>query len=178
MHDSTSILNILLKSIFVGFGFVIPIVTLLKTSNLIKLKFKDLFILTAVQTVRLAGIIYFLLFLLKTYSKPDYGAFKGSFLVFYWYSPLIYLIVSQVYWLKKSYMSKPALVTFAISLFILPSELLKMQVWRYIHEYGSLMLNFSAFPNLIIDFILNVIVFIFIIITLMLAGNKFKQIKQ
>ena len=62
MHDTQSLLTIILESIFVGFGIVIPVLSLIRTSNLKTIEVKDLFILTAVQMVRLAGILYIILF--------------------------------------------------------------------------------------------------------------------
>ncbi len=72
MHSVTDILNILLKSVFVGFGFVIPILALIRTSNIKAIAVKDLFILTAVQAVRIAGIFYFLLAAKDAESSKHY----------------------------------------------------------------------------------------------------------
>lgn len=189
MHNSTSILNILLRSIFVGFGFVIPIVALLKTSDLTKLKFKDLFVLTAVQAVRIAGPLYFVLWFVQMYLsfnnsvEAPAGRFSientlfGPYWLIYWFPPLMYLLLSQVFWIKKLYMRKTALITFCILLLILPSQ-------RFVNILTALHRDYLPsswsmhIGDMLIEFVLNIIVFIFIMFTIMLAGNKFKQIKQ
>src|ERR1044071_7265026 len=101
MHSVTDILNLLLKSIFVGFGFVMPVLALIKTSNLKSLEVKDLFILTGVQTVRISGIIYFILALvavypLFTHNESMTGPVKvdfTSFALYFMFSPLMYLVI-------------------------------------------------------------------------------------
>jgi hypothetical protein len=184
LHDSTSILNLILGSIFIGFGFVIPIIALLKTSNLKKLKFKELFILTAVQAVRIAGIIYFLRFVAEAafYYKVNDNSWYLFLEVYSWLLPMIYLFLSQLLWIKKIYTNKIVLVLFSLLMLLSP---LIYQTWFYLY-YASI-LNEGEFIGIssliettysLVGLVLNIIVFIFIIITIMLAGNKFKHIKQ
>lgn len=177
MPEHTSILNILLTSIFIGFGVVVPIVALLKTSNIEKLKVKELFILTAVQAVRVGGILYFLLFLVDTYLNWNYVKLYGDQWLYYWFSPLMSLLLSQLFWIKKLYMKKPALITLALFLLIFPSQRLLLML-RNLHR-NYLPATWSVFQmNPLIELLLNIIVFIFIIITIMLAGGKLKKIKE
>lgn len=188
MHSITDILNILLRSVFVGFGFVIPILALIKTSNLKALEVKDLFILTAVQAIRVSGIIYFVLALVAAYpyfanSGPvgnvnvDFTGYGLTML----FSPLMYLLLSQLFWIKKLYMKKTALITLSILLLILPSHRLMMYVSSFSgsdKDYlpGSWTMSVQTFSPAI-EFLLNIIVFIFIIFTIILLGGKLKDKK-
>jgi hypothetical protein len=184
LEDTPSILSVILGSIFIGFGFVIPIVALLKTSDLTRLKFKELFILTAVQAVRIAGIFYVLIFIAK--ASFNYYVNDNSWYLFLevysWLLPLLYLIFTQLFWIKKVYLNKIVLVLLSLLIFLSP---LASAAWFYL--YYTSILNEGEFigTSSLIEtsyslpgVVLNIIVFIFIIITIMLAGNKFKQIKQ
>lgn len=183
MHDSASILSLILRSIFIGFGFVVPIVTLLRTSDLKKLKFKELFILTAVQAVRVAGILNFVLFAIEViadyYNKYLVLNYGGSFLLYYLYPPLMCLLLTQLFWIKKLYIKKPALISFSLLLLLLPSKTFLFFI-RKLTTYNISITEswYQSSNHSLTEFILNIIVFIFIIITIMLAGNKFKHIKQ
>lgn len=184
MHDSTSILNLILGSIFIGFGFVIPIVALLKTSNLKKLKFKELFILTAVQAVRVSGILYFLRFLAEAifYYKVGDNSWYLFLEAYSWLLPMIYLFLSQLFWIKKIYTNKILLVLLSLLMLLSP---LMYEIWFYLY-YASIFNEgeFIGVSSLIettyslVGLVLNFIVFIFIIIAIMLAGNKFKHINK
>lgn len=177
MPEHTSILNLILRSIFVGFGFVVPVAALLKTSNLDKLRFKELFILTGVQAVRLGGILYFLMFLIQTYFNWDYVKLYGSNQLYYWYSPIMYLLISQLFWIKALYTKRYTLVAIAVLMLLLPSAKLLLLVGSMQRDYlPATWSMYSMDP--FIELPLNIIVFIFIIITIMLAGGKFKKIKE
>ena len=181
MHSITDILNILLKSIFVGFGFVMPILALIKTSNLKALQVKDLFVLTGIQAVRLAGIIYFILAVKDLYplyfagtSYVQVNVDYTNLMVNWMFAPTLYLLLSQVFWIKKIYMKKKALMIFSLLMLILPSSwFLSLIKGR---DYSSvLQVAFSG--NAILFFLLNIIVFIFIIFTIILLGGKLKDKK-
>jgi hypothetical protein len=101
----TEILNLLLRSVFIGFGFLIPILAVMKTSDLKKLEFKDLFILTAIQLVRIAGILYFILGAVAVYPlffntggaaagavKVDLSGY-GMQLIF---APLMFVVITSL----------------------------------------------------------------------------------
>lgn len=187
MYEPGSILNLILKSIFVGFGIVIPILALVKTSSLRAIEVKQLFILTAVQTVRVAGIPYIILFLVQTYFLyntrplsiwPDAAEamlFGPYWLT--WFSPLMYFLLSQLLWVKKLYIKRYALVTMSLFLLILPSRrfLMFIQVW-YRDYLPSSWAMYTINP--FIEVLLNIIVFTFVIFTIMLANGKFKKIKR
>ena len=188
MPEHNSILSILLRSIFIGFGFVIPVISFLKTSDLKKLHIKDLFVLTAVQAVRIGGILYTILFIVQSclmYSNKNETAWPGSvdYMFFgtywfvYWFPPAMFLLLSQLLWIKKLYLKKTFLIILSLFLLMLPSY----RTIAFIVNIGKGMdaIKFSVVtPFSILEFVLNIIVFIFIIFTIMLAGNKFKKIKE
>lgn len=187
MPEHSSILNLILISIFIGFGIVVPIITLLKTSDLTKLKLKELFVLTAVQAVRVGGILYFILFLLQTYlmySQAEGDAIysvenrvSGPYWLAYWFPPLMYLLLTQLLWIRRLYLKKIFLITLSLLLLFLPSPRFIIFVTAFHRDY--LPSSWSMHPgDMAIGFVLNIIVFIFIVFTIMLAGNKFKKIKE
>ena len=194
MHSITDILNILLKSIFVGFGFVMPILALIKTSNLKALQVKDLFILTSIQAVRLAGIIYFILAVKDLYplyfggdSYEQVNVDYTNLMVNWMFAPALYLLLSQVFWIKKIYMKKKALIVFSVLVLILPSYFVLQVLLRsififttsdrdYLPSYWIMYeKGFGISP--VLGFVLNIIVFIFIIFTIILLGGKLKDKK-
>jgi hypothetical protein len=165
----------------------VPIVTLLKTSNLTRLKFKELFIFTAVQAVRVGGILYFILFLLQTYLLYSQAGsdeifsvenrLSGPYWLAYWFPPLMNLLLTQLLWIRKLYMKKGALITMSLLLLFLPSPRFIIFITAFHRDY--LPSSWSMYQgDMILGFVLNIIVFIFIIFTIMLAGNKFKKIKE
>lgn len=172
MHDTQSLLTIILESIFVGFGIVIPLLNLIRTSNLKTIEVKDLFILTAVQTVRLAGIAYFLYWIVASVSQYGQGILDSRLFGPYWwaswYKPTLILLLSGVFWFKKTYYRKTSRIVFAILLFILPSLPYHIDRFRDVS-------SFQIPGYLMIGTLLNIIVFIFIIFTIMLAGGKLKK---
>jgi len=177
LPEHASILNVILRSIFIGFGFLVPFISLINTNNIPKLKFKDLFVLTAVQAVRVGGIIYFILFIIESYLRQDYVKLYGNYWILYWFSPLMYLLLSQLFWVKKLYFKKSALITLALLLLVLPSQLFLAMVNAVYRNQPVSSLQLSV-GNILLEFVLSVIVFIFIIFTIMLAGNKFKKINE
>lgn len=188
MPQSFSILNALLHSVFIGFGIVIPIVALLQTSNLKKLAVKEAFVLTAVQVLRVAGIIYFMLFCVDAYlqyraSTAGIGNVSvqppmfGQYWIYYWSSPLMYLLLSQLFWIKKLYMKKAALITLSIMLLLLPSEKLIIIITSFHRDYlpsSWTMYNSTFLPEVI----LNIIIFIFMVFAVMTATGKVKKLAE
>ena len=126
----TQLLQIFVESLFVGFGILVPIITLIKTANLKALRLKELFILQAVQVVRIAGICYVLLQVPVFYDAWQLqksgvtvpGGIFSYFGLMLFYSPVFYLIISQCFWFKKLYIKKAALITMSILLLIIPSQ--------------------------------------------------------
>ncbi|MHA3789796.1 hypothetical protein ACX0HA_16435 [Flavobacterium hauense] len=183
MHSTTDILNILLKSIFVGFGFIMPVLALIKTSNLKALQVKDLFILTAVQAVRVSGILYFVLAFVAAYpllahsSPTGAGGVKIDFTnyaVYLLFAPIMCLIISQLFWLKKLYMKKAALITLSLLLLILPSDL--FFAFAQSKDFMSSLKAMFTGAEILKAFI-SCVIFIFITFTIMLMGGKLKDKK-
>lgn len=186
MPQSFSILNALLHSVFIGFGIVIPIVALLRTSNLKKFAVKEAFVLTAVQVLRLAGIIYFVLFCIDAYFqyKRPYSVAMGvtlesplfgKYWMLEWFGPIMYLLLSQLFWLRKLYIKKAALITLAIMLLILPSEKLVIIITSFHRDYlpsSWTMYNSTFIPEIL----LNIIIFIFMVFAVMTATGKVKKL--
>jgi hypothetical protein len=180
MHSVTDILNILLKSIFVGFGFIIPILSLLKISSLKALEVKDLFILTAVQTVRISGILYFILAAVSVYPlfmhdntmagnvKVDFGGFAMYIL----FSPIMCLVISQLFWIKKLYMRKGSRITLAIMLLLLPSAVF-LAIAKSQDFMPQLKATFGG--QEILKALISCIIFIFVTFTIILMGGKLKD---
>lgn len=169
-----------------GFGLVLPIVSLLPTSSFKALEVKNLFILKAVQIVRLAGLMYFLVWALDTYAiygesagLPDgYNIFKfrlfGKYSMFYWLPPMFYLLLTQALWIKKLYIKKAPRITFALSLLVLPSHhfiglMAKLQ--------GNNVDGFITVPLLreILLLILSAVTFFFLTVVVVLASGKLKD---
>jgi hypothetical protein len=178
-----SVIKALLLSVFIGFGIVVPILSGARSSNLKTIEFKNLFILTAVQLVRISGILYFVLWLLDLYknyaqydtNKPgvDYTLFGPLWLVF-WMPPILYFLLSQVFWFKKIYTRKSAFITFSILLFILPFQKLWIIISGLFNEYHRVTEASPAF-TVIAGVALNVIIFTFLVITLILMSGKLKD---
>lgn len=179
--------DILLKSIFVGFGVVIPILKFTKSSDLKTIAVKDTFVLTAVQVLRIAGLLFFFVWLANVYDlslKPvsDHGTtlsftnrLFGPYWLHYAFSPLMYLLLSQLFWIKKLYLKKTPLITLAILLLILPSERILIIVTSFHRDY--LPSSWAMYTiNPVLHFVLNIIVFIFIIIPVMLLTGKLKKL--
>ena len=183
MHSTTDILNILLKAIFVGFGFIIPILALIRTSNLKALQVKDLFILTAVQTVRVSGILYFVLAFVAAYPLLAHSSPTGAagvkidftnYAVYLLFAPLMCLLISQLFWIKKLYMKKAALITLSLLLLTLPSDIF-FAVAQSKDFMPSLKVMFSGTE--IIKALISCVMFIFITFTIILMGGKLKDKK-
>lgn len=189
MYNSIAIFNLLLKSIFVGFSFIIPILIFVKTSNLKALRLKDMFVLTSVQVVRVAGILYAVFFLLNTYliyldraNAGEWGPWSVKIMLFgehsimYWFPPLMFVLLSQLFWIKRVYVKKPILVVIAILMLILPSYRLVLFFINLGKGYNSIIWTFYP-PATPFEIALNIIVYIFIVFTILLIGGKLKDKK-
>ncbi|MGV3460642.1 MAG: hypothetical protein ACO1N9_09345 [Flavobacterium sp.] len=176
---------LLITSFFTGFGIVIPVLSFVKTKHLQKIAFKNLFILTAVQAVRVVGILYFLLFILKTFAFPgaEMGPWvaghrtmiSGQYMMLYWLPPTMYLILSQLLWIRKFYITKWILAILGILLLVIPTQ------W-----FAQLAVNIGKGLNAVkftngeasglMWYILSVVIFIFTTFTIILATGKLKTI--
>jgi hypothetical protein len=182
----TNVLKVFLESLFVGFGILIPIVSLLKTSKLKNLAVKELFILQAVQAIRIGGIFYAVLHLPDVYrvyfqTTSIEGAvarvsYPAQMQLQMFFKPAVYLLLTQLFWIRKLYMKKVALVVFALFLLIIPfwfdiSNLLRGYEASYHQPDSGLIWGTIAKRAL-----LNIVVFFFTVFTLMQLGGKLKKI--
>ncbi|OYQ45555.1 hypothetical protein CHU92_01940 [Flavobacterium cyanobacteriorum] len=188
MPENFSILNALLLSVFTGFGIVVPITASLRTSNLKKIAVKEAFILSAVQVLRVAGILYFVLFCVDAYLQYR-AMYSGNQVVIvqsplfneYWFalwgSPLMYLLLSQLFWIKKLYIKKAALITFAVMLLILPSQRLLIIITTFYRDYlpSSWMMYQGDF---VVKLLLNIVVFMFVVFAVMAGTGKLKKLAE
>lgn len=191
MSDAFSIPEIVLKSIFIGFGIVVPILVLSKTFDGKKIKLKQIFIETSLQTVRVAGIVYFLLYLLQSLllnqqittiiEARKQAMMFGEDWLYYWYQPLIILLLTQLWWVKKFALKKTALVTFGLMLLVLPvltSERVVILFSGFHRDYMPA--DDWSFPILTIlaEIAINTVIFIFIVFIIMNITGKFKTLKE
>lgn len=180
----TDILNLLLRSIFIGFGILIPLFALKRSSDLQTLKFKDLFILTAIQTVRISGIIYFILGAVAVYPlffntggaaassvKVDLSG-MGMNIIF---APLMTLIITQFFWIKKIYMKRKALIVLPLLLLLVPSQLFLAVAQS--QNYMPVLKAAFGWQELL-KTVISIIIFFFITFTIILLGGKLKEDKK
>lgn len=183
-----SILNALLQSVFTGFGIVIPIVALLRTVNLKKLAVKEAFVLTAVQVLRLAGILYFILFCVDAYFQytQPYSVgpgvtlespLFGRYWVLEWFTPIMYLVLSQLFWIKKLRIKKAGLITLAILLLLLPSRSVLFALTN-IGSSKSIQLLINNWLTILVEAALGCVVFTFAVIAVMSATGKVKKLAE
>ncbi|KGO87237.1 hypothetical protein Q765_06095 [Flavobacterium rivuli WB 3.3-2 = DSM 21788] len=118
----------LLRTFFVGFGLIIPALLYVKPKK--SPDFKNIFIATSIQIIRLIGILYFILWVLDAQSAtsiaPAEGGYAvtmgppfyigGSFYIF-WLTPLIFLLTTQLFWIAKVRANK--IIVLVLSLLML-----------------------------------------------------------
>lgn len=182
----TGILKLFFESLLAGFAIIIPIVALIKTSNLKTLQFKDLFIIQAVQLVRLSGIFYAMLHIPDVYSVYFSAAsltngstvgitFPVSYQLFLFYPPAMYLILTQLFWIKKLYFKKASLITLSLILLILPSRNFVAVITALQGEDPTI--AFALFKSeLFIRLALNAVIFFFTTFALMVLSGKLKNV--
>lgn len=169
-----------------GFGLVIPFTALIKTSDIKKIAIKQLFVLTGIQVIRIAGIGYFILWVAENiiaYSAPINGAVPvqvklfGPYWVLAWFAPLMYLLLTQAFWFKKLYMNRPALIVLAILLLVLPSQRFIAYLTSLYNDY--LPSSFIMYQgSIILELFLNCVVFTFIVFAILLGTGKLKQLQN
>jgi hypothetical protein len=179
-----NILNIVpvLASFCIGFGILIPVIALLKTSDIKNIEIKNLFILMAVKTVRIVGILYVILWFLNAYflQKPvevseGVSLMKqdifGPYWAMYWFSPIMYLLLTQLFWLKKMVTKRAALITISLLLLVLPSQRLLLMVTSGLKSaYAS-----GGIGVIFIQAALGMIIFFFTTFLLLTLSGKLKK---
>lgn len=170
---------LLITTFFTGFGIVIPVLCFVKTKHLQKIEFKNLFILTAVQAVRIVGILYVVLWVVDKYLEHINPSYDISHHVGIWdrltgpywfielFPPVGFLLLSQLFWVKKVYHNKILLVVAALLLFVM--SLHRMLVYTF--AYGQ-----ALQEGYIWQLLISCIIFIFTTFTIILATGKLKTI--
>lgn len=145
--------------------------------------------LTGVQMVRVAGILYFILFAVQAigwYSGEPQNdlerrmkmmMFSASWM-YVWYKPLVLLLLTQLFWIKRLFTRKAPRIIFAIMLLVLPTLASQQFIMTIIslHRDGVLPSNWNInIGTILLQYLLNVIVFTFIAFTVILAGGKLKK---
>jgi len=182
----TGILKIFFESLLIGFAIILPIAALIKTSNLKTLQVKDLFILQGIQALRIAGIFYAMLHIADVYSvyfsAPALSngsavgiSFPVSYQLFLFYPPAMYLVLTQLFWIKKLYFKKSALITLSLILLILPSRNFIAVITALQGDDPSL--AFAVFKaGLFVRIALSVVVAFFTTFALTVLSGKLKNL--
>jgi len=102
----------LLRTFFVGFGLIVPALLFVKPKK--SPDFKNIFIATSIQIIRLIGILYFILWVLDAQSATAISAVEGGYAVtmgppfylggsfyIFWLTPFIFLLATQLFWIGK-----------------------------------------------------------------------------
>ena len=195
MHTPGSILTIILESILVGFGLLIPIVAFIRTPHYKAIGRKELFILTAVQMARIAGIIYFFQMILKAYFfhinkdmiiasiEATGKVFDERYFMFVWFKPLMVLLLTQLLWIKKFYQKKAILVSLALLLFLLPFVLPSMG--RILEHFVILVSSFHrdylpdswslSYGISAVELLLNIVLFASIVFAIILIKRRLNK---
>ena len=187
--NTTTILQTLFTSLFMGFGFLIPILSLIKISNLKGIHFKELFTLQAVQAVRVSGFFILLLQLPLFYNlwsiqqnQPSGMAVSvqgGNLENYGWvifYGPVLYFVLTQLLWIKKMYMNKKLLIAFSLVLLILPSQFV-LNFWVAQMHTHYVTANKAAEAGAFgIQLLLSTVVFFFTTFMLMQFTGKMKKV--
>jgi len=118
----------LLRTFFVGFGLVIPALLYVKPKK--APEFKNIFIATSIQIIRLIGILYFIFWVLDAQSATSIAQTEGGYAVtmgppfylgasfyIFWLTPLIFLVTTQLLWISKIRVNK--IIVLVLSLLML-----------------------------------------------------------
>ena len=103
--------------------------------------------------------------------------FSASWL-YVWYKPLVLLLLTQVFWIKRLYSRKAPRIIFAILLLVLPTLASQQFIMTVISLHRDEFLPggwFMGMETTLLRYLLNVIVFIFVTFTIILAGGKLKK---
>lgn len=122
--EVSSAIVVLLRTFFVGFGFLAPAMLFVKPYKMPQ--FKKMFVEAAIKVVRIAGLLYTLFWILDaktaTTAKPagDYlissgpKFYLGDGFYIYWLTTLIFLVATQLLWISKIRLSKIAVSIIAL----------------------------------------------------------------
>jgi hypothetical protein len=180
---------ILLRTFFVGFGFIVPALLFVKPNKMPE--FKKMFVDTAIQVVRVAGLLYTVFWLLDAYNatspKPAGEYFisagplfyLGQNFYIYWLTPLIFLLATQLLWVPAVKRNK-----FIIGLLALLILLNSFNVFSLLLSQAKITLpivwGWPTHDNgmFAIAILLHLFMFFSIVFTLMLVSGKLKDLKK
>jgi hypothetical protein len=174
-----------LEALFIGFGIVITVISLLKRSNLKLLHLKELFILKAIQAIRIAGIVYALTYLYEVnliYFQKASAAnsltpsklLPSAYLTYMFYPPLAYFLLTQLLWIKPLYIKKAALTVLALAILIAPLWLNISALLFAPQEDFQRPEWYVILSHMLTRSVGHIIIFFVTILTLMLLSGKFR----
>lgn len=185
----SSAIVVLLRTFFVGFGFLVPAMLYVKPKKTPELK--KLFVTASVQIVRLAGILYTVFWILDAYAatsaKPagEYlissgpKLYLGQSFYIYWLTPLIFLIATQLLWIPKVRKSKLAISVIALMVLLNSFNVFPM----LLSQYKINMPWVWGWPSadswmFAVALLLHLFMFTTIVFTVMVASGKLKDYKK
>lgn len=184
MHDVLSIAYLLLESVFTGFGIVIPILLVFRSSGR-EAEVRQTFLHVAVKLAIACGILFFAAWAVQSFYPAEnalVGRAFGPYWWAWWYYPCLMLVLTQLLWIKKLSSSKVGLVIIALMLFLLPSpksmELFTIMLSETHRDYqpaGEEGLWFSVFIGLASRVIIKALVFTFLTFAIMLVSGALRK---
>lgn len=166
----------LLQAVIAGFGIVIPLICLIRSSTLKNIAFKEGFILTAVQIVRILGIVNFIangIFVLR--HSQSLGKDRNALILSELMPALLGLVITQCFWIRKLYHKKAALVTLSLLLLVLPSQWLLAYAVTMDKKFIP---DVVAAKNIILAGALGAVVFFFLVFMIMSVSGKLKRLQE
>ena len=177
----------LLRTFFVGFGFIIPILLFVKPHK--APGFKKLFAATSIQIIRIVGLLYFALWVLDAHTGTSIDAVAGGYAItsgppfylgrpfyIYWLTPLVFLLTTQLLWIPKIRDNKMLVSLFSLlmlinsfNLFTLALAKLKItmpMVWAWPSPDNGMFA---------VALILHLFMFACIVFTTMVVSGKLKD---
>ncbi len=166
----------LLQAVITGFGIVVPLICLIRSSTLKNIAFKEAFILTAVQVIRILGIINFIANGIFVWQhSQSMGKDKTAFILSELMPALLCLVITQCFWIKKLYHKKAALVTLSLLLLILPSKWLLAYAVSMDKKFLP---DAVAAKNLVLAGALGAVVFFFLVFMVMSVSGRLKKLQE
>lgn len=183
-------ISIITQLFLAGFCIVMPVVAIVKTTSPKTSKTKALFIIQAVQILRVAGILYFIIqiaisgteyFDQVSYTQHAVLGVAHEIPGMYWLytlsSAFFYLVLSQCFWFKKVYQKKGLLILFSILLFILPSQRFIFFLMMFHRDYLPSTWYMSQ-GGIVLHYIYDIVAFCLITLLFMFITGKFKTLRN
>jgi len=179
----------LLRTFFVGFGLIIPALLYVRPKK--TPDFKNIFIATSIQIIRVIGILYFILWILDAQSATSIAQTEGGYSVtmgppfylggsfyIFWLTPLIFLLTTQLLWVSKIRENK--IMVFVLSLLMLLNSFNVFTL--LLTKLGITMPVVWAWPSadngmFAVAVLLHLFMFACIVFTTMVVSGKLKDNK-